>query len=60
MYNIRKKPIHKRAKLDTLDILIKEVIELNNKVYKLVIKICYNKTNSKVKVHYKYISYYNT
>ena len=46
-------------KLNNLNILIKAVIELNNKFYKLIIKLKYNKVNSKTKPYFKYTSNYN-
>ena len=48
-----------KVKFDYLNILIKAIIELNNKLYKLAIKIYYSNTNSKVRPYYEYINYCN-
>ena len=48
-----------KEKLNYLNILIKIVIKLNNKLYKLAIKIYYSKLNSNFGPYYKYISYCN-
>lgn len=46
-----------REKLNSLNILIKLVITLNNKLYKLVIQRCYSDASSKVRPYYRYVSY---
>ena len=42
--------MYSKKKLDSLNTLIKIAIELNNKLYKLVIEIYYNKKNCKVEL----------
>ena len=51
--------INYKEKLDSLNILIKIVIKLNNEFYKLAIKILYSKLKSKYGLYIEYISYYN-
>ena len=58
-YNIKKKLIHYRDELDSLNTLIEIVIKLNNKFNKLIIKIYYSKANNKTKRYYKYTSHYS-
>ena len=47
-YNIKKKLMYYKKKLNSLNILIKKVIKLNNKFYKLTIKIWYSRAYNKV------------
>ena len=57
--NIKIKLMRYGKKLDSLTIFIKIIIKPNNKVYKLVIEIYYNKANNKVRSYFRYTSYYN-
>ena len=50
-YNIKNKIIYNRRKLDNLNSLIKVIIKLNNKFYKLVLEIYYNNSNNKVRFY---------
>ena len=42
--------IYYREKLNSLNILIEAIIKLNNKIYKLAIKIHYSNVNSKARL----------
>ena len=48
-----------RVDLNNLNVLIKAVIKLNNKLRELNIKIYYNNINSKTRLYYRWKSYYN-
>ena len=49
-----------RGKLNNINTLIEVVIKLDNKFYKLAIKIYYSKVNSKVRLYYRYANYYGS
>ena len=57
-YNIKKKLMYYKKNVDSLNILIKVVIKLNNKLYKLAIKIYYSKTNNGIEAYFRYKNYY--
>ena len=50
----KKKFIYYKNEFNNLNILIKKIVKLNNKFYKLVIKIKYYRLNNKAKYYFKY------
>lgn len=44
--------------LNDINIIVEVIIKLNNKLYKLIMKIQYTKINSKIKYYFKYKSCY--
>lgn len=56
---IKEKLIYYKGEFNNQNILLKVIIKVDNKFYKLIIRIYYSKVNSKVKVYYKYTSNYS-
>ena len=48
-----------RGEIANLNFLIKIIIKIFNKHYKLATKICYSNSDDKIKPYYKHTSYYN-
>ena len=48
-----------RKKLNSQNILIKVVIKLDSKFYKLAIETYYSKAKSKTRLYYRYISHFS-
>lgn len=56
-YNIKEELMRYREELDSLNFLIKAVIKLNSKLYKLAMETHSSNSNSKTRFYLEYASY---